>query len=159
MCARASRPSRSWPRGSQLADRAAAELVWRRRQFVVDQLERFGLLIAWAALIVVFGTVRPEAFLSWANFATILGSQAVLVVATLEMLEEAVKIGFRPPEDLGFHLDTIRAAHSQSLLRLGGAIVSFYARDEFPPTQVERFTIATPPPHQPRCGNTSPARS
>jgi ribose transport system permease protein len=71
---------------SQLADRAAAELVWRRRQFVVDQLERFGLLIAWAALIVVFGIVRPEAFLSWANFATILGSQAVLVVATLGLI-------------------------------------------------------------------------
>ena len=71
---------------SQLADRAAAELVWRRRQFVIDQLERFGLLIAWAALIVVFGIVRPEAFLSWANFATILGSQAVLVVATLGLI-------------------------------------------------------------------------
>jgi ribose transport system permease protein len=53
---------------------------------VVDQLERFGLLIAWAALIVVFGSVRPEAFLSWANFATILGSQAVLVVATLGLI-------------------------------------------------------------------------
>jgi ribose transport system permease protein len=71
---------------SELADRAAPGLAWRRRQFVVDQLERFGLLIAWAALIVVFGTVRPEAFLSWANFATILGSQAVLVVATLGLI-------------------------------------------------------------------------
>jgi ribose transport system permease protein len=71
---------------SELADRAAAGLAWRRRQLVVDQLERFGLLIAWAALIVVFGTVRPEAFLSWANFATILGSQAVLVVATLGLI-------------------------------------------------------------------------
>jgi ribose transport system permease protein len=71
---------------SELADRAAPGLAWRRRQFVVDQLERFGLLIAWAALIVVFGSVRPEAFLSWANFATILGSQAVLVVATLGLI-------------------------------------------------------------------------
>ena len=53
------------------------------------------------------------------------------------MLEEAVKMGFRPPEDLGFHLDIIRAAHNRALLRLGGAIVSFYARDEFVPTAVD----------------------
>lgn len=71
---------------SRVAHPAAAELAARRRQLVVDQLERFGLLIAWAALIVVFGIVRPEAFLSWANFATILGSQAVLVVATLGLI-------------------------------------------------------------------------
>jgi GntR family transcriptional repressor for pyruvate dehydrogenase complex len=47
-----------------------------------------------------------------------------------EMLEEAVALGFRPPEDLGFHLDVIRAAHNSSLLRLGGAVVSYYAKDE-----------------------------
>jgi GntR family transcriptional repressor for pyruvate dehydrogenase complex len=54
-----------------------------------------------------------------------------------KMLEEAVAIGFRPPEDLGFHLDVIRAAHNQALLRVGGAIVSFYARDDFMPTAVD----------------------
>jgi len=57
-----------------------------KRQRAVDQIERFGLIIAWAITIFIFGALRPETFLSWPNFATILGSQAVLVVATLGLL-------------------------------------------------------------------------
>jgi len=57
-----------------------------KRQRIVDQFERFGLIIAWAITIIIFGALRPETFLSWPNFATILGSQAVLVVATLGLL-------------------------------------------------------------------------
>jgi ribose transport system permease protein len=57
-----------------------------KRQRVVDEIERFGLIIAWAITIAIFGVLRPETFLSWPNFATILGSQAVLVVATLGLL-------------------------------------------------------------------------
>lgn len=34
----------------------------------------------------VFGVLRPEAFLSWANISTMLGSQAVLVVLTLALI-------------------------------------------------------------------------
>jgi ribose transport system permease protein len=56
------------------------------RQNLVDQLERFGLLIAWAAVIAVFGFLLPDTFLTWSNFSTILGSQAVLVVATLGLI-------------------------------------------------------------------------
>lgn len=57
-----------------------------RRQIWVDRAERFGLVAAWIAVIVVFGAIRPETFLSWANFSTILGSQAVLVVVTLGLI-------------------------------------------------------------------------
>lgn len=46
-------------------------------------LERYGLLIAWAVLIVLFGLLRPESFLTWGNLSTMLGSQAVLVVVAL----------------------------------------------------------------------------
>lgn len=53
----------------------------------------------------------------------------------VERLAEAVSLGFRPPEDLGFHLDILRAAHNTALLRLGGSVVSFYARDETIPMQ------------------------
>ena len=67
------------------AARAASATV-PNRQRVVDQIERFGLIIAWAITIAIFGALRPETFLSWPNFATILGSQAVLVVATLGLL-------------------------------------------------------------------------
>lgn len=57
-----------------------------RRQVWIDQGERFGLLIAWIVVIVVFGIARPDTFLSWANFSTIFGSQAVLVIVTLGLI-------------------------------------------------------------------------
>lgn len=48
--------------------------------------ERFGLVIAWAVVVVVFGALEPQTFLTQANIATILGSQAVLLVLTLGLL-------------------------------------------------------------------------
>jgi ribose transport system permease protein len=56
------------------------------RQGLVDRLERYGLIIAWVVVIAIFGALRPDTFLTWPNFATILGSQAVLVVATLGLI-------------------------------------------------------------------------
>ena len=44
--------------------------------------EQFGLIIVWLVMLAVFGYLRPETFLTWANFSTILGSQSVLVVVT-----------------------------------------------------------------------------
>jgi ribose transport system permease protein len=49
-------------------------------------VERYALLGVWAVVIVVFGVLRPDTFLSTANFSTIFGSQAVLVVLTLALL-------------------------------------------------------------------------
>lgn len=49
-------------------------------------LERFGLLIAWAAVIIVFGALEPDTFLTSANFSTIFGSQAVLLVLALGLV-------------------------------------------------------------------------
>jgi ribose transport system permease protein len=63
-----------------------AQATESRRQIWIDRGERFGLVIAWIAVIVVFGAIRPDTFLSWANFSTILGSQAVLVVVTLGLI-------------------------------------------------------------------------
>lgn len=53
---------------------------------VLDLVERFGLVIVWGIVIVVFGLIEPGTFLSQANFATIFGSQAVLVVVTLGLI-------------------------------------------------------------------------
>ncbi len=50
------------------------------------ELERFGLVIAWAVLIAMFGALQPEGFLNWVNFTSMFGSQAVLVVLTLGLL-------------------------------------------------------------------------
>lgn len=56
------------------------------RALVLDLAERFGLVIVWGLVIVVFGIIEPGTFLSQANFATIFGSQAVLVVLTLGLI-------------------------------------------------------------------------
>jgi ribose transport system permease protein len=58
----------------------------QRRQTWIDRGERYGLLVAWLAVIIVFGILRPTTFLSWMNFSTIFGSQAVLVVLTLGLI-------------------------------------------------------------------------
>jgi ribose transport system permease protein len=49
-------------------------------------VERYALLGVWALVVVCFGVLRPDTFLSTANFSTIFGSQAVLVVLTLALL-------------------------------------------------------------------------
>lgn len=46
----------------------------------------YGLVVAWLAIIAVFGALRPDTFLSMANVANILGSQAVIAVLTLGVL-------------------------------------------------------------------------
>ncbi|WP_320202990.1 ABC transporter permease [Agrobacterium rosae] len=48
--------------------------------------ERFALIGAWLLLIVIFGALMPESFLSWRSFSTLFGSQAILVVLTLAII-------------------------------------------------------------------------
>jgi ribose transport system permease protein len=51
-----------------------------------DFAGRYGLLFAFAAIVAVFGVLRPETFLTTQNFQTILGSQSVLVIVTLGLI-------------------------------------------------------------------------
>jgi ribose transport system permease protein len=57
-----------------------------RRRFSGQTLEAMALPIAWLAIIVIFGILRPETFLTSANLSSILASQAVLVVVTLGLI-------------------------------------------------------------------------
>lgn len=77
--------------------------------------------------------VEPEAAARAAVRAT--ATDLDRLTHDVERLDEAVNIGYRPPEDLGFHLDIVRATHNTALTRLAGAIVSFYQRDEALPTE------------------------
>ena len=43
-------------------------------------------MLVWAATIALFGYLRPDSFLTWSNFATILGSQSVIVVVALGLI-------------------------------------------------------------------------
>lgn len=49
-------------------------------------LQRLSVPIAWAITIVVFGILRPDSFLTVPTFASILGSDAVLVFLTLGLV-------------------------------------------------------------------------
>ncbi len=49
-------------------------------------VERYAILIAWAAVIVVFSIWRPDTFFALSNFKGILGSQSSLLVLTLGLL-------------------------------------------------------------------------
>jgi GntR family transcriptional regulator, transcriptional repressor for pyruvate dehydrogenase complex len=53
----------------------------------------------------------------------------------VDRLRDAVRVGYRPPEDLGFHLNVVRATHNTALSRVAGAIVGFYERDAMLPTK------------------------
>ena len=53
---------------------------------LVDGFERLALVFVFAAVVAVFGYLRPESFLTWSNFSTILGSQSVIVVTALGLI-------------------------------------------------------------------------
>lgn len=52
----------------------------------------------------------------------------------VDRIKQAVQVGYRPPEDLGFHLDVVRATHNSALSKVSYAIISFYAHDNALPT-------------------------
>jgi ribose transport system permease protein len=58
----------------------------RRLQLDGTTVQRFALPAIWVLVIVVFGAVEPSSFLSTANFSSIFGTQATLVVLTLGLL-------------------------------------------------------------------------
>jgi ribose transport system permease protein len=49
-------------------------------------LERTALIFVWLAVIIFFGSLRPDQFLTVSNMAAILGSQAVLVVLVCALI-------------------------------------------------------------------------
>lgn len=48
----------------------------------------------------------------------------------VEGLRRSLGVLAKPPEDLRFHLDLVRAAHNTALLRISSPIIAFYHRDE-----------------------------
>jgi ribose transport system permease protein len=57
-----------------------------RRWINGKALEASALPIAWVVVIALFGILKPQTFLTQANFSSILASQAVLVVVTLGLV-------------------------------------------------------------------------
>jgi ribose transport system permease protein len=63
---------------------AGANPGWGK--LLIRRGEQFGLIVVWLGLIGIFGFLKPDTFMTWANLSTILGSQAVLVVVTLGLI-------------------------------------------------------------------------
>jgi ribose transport system permease protein len=57
-----------------------------RRVRVRNFVDRFGILIAWLAVAIVFSVLEPSSFFTFASFSTIFGSQAVLLILSLALL-------------------------------------------------------------------------
>lgn len=57
-----------------------------RRWLSGQTLEAIALPLAWVAVIIIFGFLKPETFLSSANLSSILASQAILVVVALGLI-------------------------------------------------------------------------
>ena len=57
-----------------------------RRWLSSQTLEAIALPLAWVAVIIIFGFLKPQTFLSSANLSSILASQAILVVVALGLI-------------------------------------------------------------------------
>ena len=51
-----------------------------------DWAERYGLLVAWVAIILVLGFFKPVQMFAWNSYASMLGSNAMVVVLTLALI-------------------------------------------------------------------------
>jgi ribose transport system permease protein len=54
--------------------------------WLLQGIDRGGVILVWAITIVIFGILRPDTFLTWGNFQAILGTQAVLLILSLALL-------------------------------------------------------------------------
>src|SRR5918995_896250 len=76
-------------------------------------------------LLEVRGIVEPEA----ASLAAIRATDEEIerLRYDVERLAEAIGRGMAPPEDLGFHLDLVRATHNAALWRGGGGVMPLFS--------------------------------
>lgn len=80
---RSSRENEAEPRAGDPSEESGRSGGWRPTGHF---FEAIALPLAWVAIVVVFGFLRPETFLSTANLSSILASQAILVVVALGLI-------------------------------------------------------------------------
>jgi|Cruoilmetagenom7_1024161.scaffolds.fasta_scaffold07163_2 ribose transport system permease protein len=51
-----------------------------------DWAERYGLVIAWIVMILLLGIFKPDQMFAWNSYASMLGSNAMIVVLTLALI-------------------------------------------------------------------------
>ncbi len=65
--------------------RSTALPAWRRLN-LGDFLWRYGIVVIWALIAIVYSILRPDTFFTFGNLETIAGSQAVLVFVALALV-------------------------------------------------------------------------
>ncbi len=71
---------------SPATERPESTTVEKRRIDPLDLLERFGLIILFAAIVILFSIWRPNTFATSDNFKAIVTSQSVVAVAALALI-------------------------------------------------------------------------
>lgn len=67
----------------------AAPVAADRPEFVFEWknwAEKYGLLVAWVAIILILGLFKPEQMFAWRSYASMLGSNAMIVALTLALI-------------------------------------------------------------------------
>lgn len=59
--------------------------AWRRID-IAEVLWRYGILLVWLLIAIIFSILRPDTFFTFGNLQTIAGSQAVLIVVALALV-------------------------------------------------------------------------
>jgi ribose transport system permease protein len=69
-------------------EHAETAAVRRRRRLpeLTDLVDRFGIIVAWLLVVIFFAVIEPDTFFTVANFQTVFGSQAVLLILALALL-------------------------------------------------------------------------
>jgi len=101
----------------------------RRQIFTLDTVQRVALPVAWLALIALFGILSPDVFLTLANFQTMFGSQAVLLILTLALIVPltAGDYDLSVAGTLGFSAMLIAVLNARNDVPIGLAVVAALA--------------------------------
>ncbi len=70
----------------QVLEASVEQAEARRSWDWKDWLERYGLILAWIAIILVLGFFKPAQMFAWNSYASMLGSNAMVVVLTLALI-------------------------------------------------------------------------
>ncbi|NRB34380.1 MAG: ABC transporter permease, partial [Rhodobacteraceae bacterium] len=90
-----------------------------------DWGERYGLLVAWVLIILVLGAFKPAQMFAWNSYASMLGSNAMVVVLTLALIIPLTTGDFdlSVAATMGFSSMIIAVLNVQQGVPIGGAII------------------------------------
>jgi len=103
------------------AEMRAAETAFSWKSW----FEKYGLLVAWVAIILVLGAFKPAQMFAWNSYASMLGSNAMVVVLTLALIIPLTTGDFdlSVAATMGLSSMLIAVLNVQQDMPIGGAIL------------------------------------